>query len=219
MREEILRNLDEQVKPEHTALLIIDPQNDFCATNGAVVKLMGWDAARIQKAIKPLNSFILKARDLGVMRIWTRSLVDPARARSSSRARSFVVDADARGIEFAKQGARGSDWYSELMKPLADEYVVTKYHYDAFADTDLELLLDARGIKTLLLTGFMTNVCVETTARHGYIKGYYVILLSDCTEAGTEEEYRATLYNIKTYFGKVASSAEIIKIWEMSPSP
>ena len=44
MPQKILETLEEQVKPEHTALIIIDPQNDFCATDGAAARLMGWDA-------------------------------------------------------------------------------------------------------------------------------------------------------------------------------
>ena len=69
-------------------------------------------------------------------------------------------------------------------------------------------------IKTLLLTGFITNVCVETCARHAYIKGYYVVVVSDCTDAATEREYESTLFNIKTYFGKVVSSEEIKRTLE-----
>ncbi|MBW2067047.1 MAG: cysteine hydrolase [Deltaproteobacteria bacterium] len=100
-----------------------------------------------------------------------------------------------------------------MTKPLENEHVITKHHYDAFSDTSLDLLLTGRRIKTILLTSFTTNVCVETTARHGYINGYYVIVLSDCTDAPTQHEYEASLFNIKTYFGKVVTSQEIIRLW------
>ena len=146
--------------------------------------------------------------------VWTRSIVDPNKARPSYKARSFMNDAEARNIELVKEGDYGSDWYSEITRPLPNEYVITKFHYDVFEDTDLDLLLSSSGIKTLLLTGFNTNVCVETSARHGYIKGYYIVVVSDCTDAPTQQEYKATLFNIKTYFGKVARSDEIIEIWE-----
>ena len=75
-------------------------------------------------------------------------------------------------------------------------------HINTYENTDLDLLLRSRGIQTLLMTGFITNVCVETAARHGYIKGYYVIVVSDCTEAATESEHKASIYNIATYFGR-----------------
>ncbi len=213
MRQEILGTLEEQIDPKHTALVVIDPQNDFCATDGAAAKLMGTDVTRIQSAIQPLNAFIKMAREAGLMIVWTQSLVDPNKARPSFKARSFMLDAKAKGIEIVREGGEGADWYTEVVKPLPDEYVITKYHYDAFEDTDLALLLGVRGIKTLLMTGFLTNVCVETTARHGYIKGYYIVVISDCTDTATEQEYDATLYNIKKFFGKVATSEEIKKVW------
>ncbi len=198
----------------HTALMIIDPEKDFCATDGAAARLMGSDVSRIQSAIQPLNSFIKMAREAGLMIVWTRSLVDPDKARPSFKARSFMLDAKVKDIEVVREGSDGAEWYSEVVKPLPDEYVITKYHYDAFEDTDLALLLGSREIKTLLMTGFLTNVCVETTARHGYIKGYYIVVVSDCTETATEQEYEATLYNIKKFFGKVATSGEIKKVWD-----
>lgn len=214
MPQEILGTLEEQIDPKHTALVVIDPQNDFCATDGAAARLMGSDVSRIQSAIQPLNSFIKMAREAGLMIVWTRSLVDPDKARPSFKARSFMLDAKVKDIEVVREGSDGAEWYSEVVKPLPDEYVITKYHYDAFEDTDLALLLGSREIKTLLMTGFLTNVCVETTARHGYIKGYYIVVVSDCTETATEQEYEATLYNIKKFFGKVATSGEIKKVWD-----
>lgn len=214
MPQEILGTLEEQIGPKHTALVVIDPQNDFCATDGAAARLMGSDVSRIQSAIQPLNSFIKMAREAGLMIVWTRSLVDPDKARPSFKARSFMLDAKVKDIEVVREGSDGAEWYSEVVKPLPDEYVITKYHYDAFEDTDLALLLGSREIKTLLMTGFLTNVCVETTARHGYIKGYYIVVVSDCTETATEQEYEATLYNIKKFFGKVATSGEIKKVWD-----
>lgn len=214
MPQKILGTLEEQVEPGHTALIIIDPQKDFCASDGAAARLMGWDVSRIQSAVQRLNPFIQKAREARLMIVWTRSLVAADKARPSYKARSLIKDAISRDIAIVKEGSVGADWYSEVTKPLPDEYVVTKWHYDAFEDTNLDLLLSSRGIKTLLVTGFMSNVCVETTSRHGYIKGYYIILVSDCTDAPTQREYESTVFNIKNYFGKVATSAEIAKVWK-----
>ena len=108
---------------------------------------------------------------------------------------------------------KSGDWYPVVGKPLPKEHVVTKWHYDAFEDTDLDLLLRVKGIKNLLFTGFTTNVCVETTARHGCVKGYQVILVSDCADAPTEREHESAVFSFKNYFGKIATSDELFKIW------
>ncbi len=103
-----------------------------------------------------------------------------------------------------------------MIQPRFDEPLITKWQYDAFEDTDLQLLLQSRGIKTLLMTGFTTNVCVETTARHGYIKGYYIVLVSDCTGAPTHAEYESGVFNIRTYFGQAVTSDELRSSWTKS---
>jgi len=145
-----------------------------------------------------------------MMVVWTRSVLAAGKIRPSHRfRRSSTGD-----IPIAREGSDGVNWYSGIVKPLPNEYIITKRHYDAFEDTELELLLQGNGIKTLIFTGFTTNVCVETTARHGYIKGYWIILVSDCTDAFTQREYESAIFNIEKYFGKVATSSEIVEAWE-----
>ncbi len=65
----------------------------------------------------------------------------------------------------------------------------------------------------MVLTGFVTNICVETSARHAYGKGYYVVLVSDCTDTFTQREYESAVYNIGHHFGKAATSSELLEIW------
>ena len=213
MAEKLLRTLAEQVEPKHTALLIIDPQKDFCAPDGALARIFRQDVSRIPDAAKRLNIFIQKARQAGVLVVWVRLVISDDKRRPNAKA----MRGDGDAIMVAREGSDGINWYSEIVQPLPTEHIVTKWSYDAFADTELDLLLSSKGVKTLLFTGFATNVCVETTARDGYIKGYYVVLVSDCTEAYTRQEYESAVFNIKTYFGKVATSSEIIRIWESVP--
>lgn len=211
MQKEILMSVEEQVQPEHAALVVIDPQKDFCASDGAAATKMGSDVSRIQEAVKRLNPLIQRARESGVPVFWTRSANAVGKTRPSHRFRRSPTG----DVLIAEEGTEGADWYSEILKPLEGEHILTKRHYDAFADTELDLLLRNKGVSTLIFTGFTTNVCVETTARHGYIKGYYIVLVSDCTDAPTVKEHESTLFNIQKYFGKVATSAEIVKAWEV----
>ena len=75
-------------------------------------------------------------------------------------------------------------------------------------------MLRSTGIKSLILTGVATNVCVESTARDGFMKDYYIVMVSDCTAAESTAEHEAALHNIRNYFGAVASSDKIMAAWD-----
>ncbi len=100
--------------------------------------------------------------------------------------------------------------------PLPGEFVVRKHRYSAFVSTDLNLTLKSRDIRTLIMTGVSTNVCVESTARDGFMRDYYVVLLKDCTAASSEEDYNGTLRNIARFFGEVTDSSDVLRCWESS---
>ncbi len=209
MMQQVLTSLEEQVQPKHTALIVVDPQKDFCASDGATAAVMGSDVSQIQAAVERLNPFIEKAREAGLELFWTRSGHTREKTSPVHRYRRSPTGE----IIIAKEGSDGADWYKEIIKPLPSEHIITKRHYDAFEATELDHLLRINDIRTLIFTGFTTNVCVETTARHGYAKGYYIILVSDCTGAPTEREHESTLHNINKYFGNVVQSYELVKIW------
>ncbi len=209
MSQKILRTLAEQIEPEHTAVIVIDPQKDYCATDGAMARFQGKDVSRIQEAVKRLNPFIQKARQVGLPVIWVRTISVDDKMRPNQKATHGVGDE----VVVVREDGDGKNWYSEVIKPLSTEHIITKYNFDAFENTELDLLLRSKGIETLLFVGVTTNVCVETSARHAYIKGYYVVLVSDCTDAITQRAYESALFNIEKYFGKVATSSELVKIW------
>jgi ureidoacrylate peracid hydrolase len=91
---------------------------------------------------------------------------------------------------------------------------VTKHRYSAFYNTDLDSILRSNGIRTIVLTGVATNVCVETTAREGFVRDYYVVLVSDGTATYSAQDHEATLRNIDRFFGEVATIADIVSVWK-----
>ena len=210
MSQKILRTLAEQIEPKHTAVIVIDPQKDYCATDGALARILGRDVSRLQEAVKRLNPFIQKTRQVGLPVIWVRTIAVDDKMRPSQKA----IKGEGDEVVIVREDGDGKSWYSEVIKPLSSEHIITKYNYDAFENTELDLLLRSKGIETLLFIGVTANVCVETSARHAFIKGYYVVLVSDCTDSPTRQEYESAVFNIENYFGKVATSNEVIKIWE-----
>ena len=99
---------------------------------------------------------------------------------------------------------------------LPDEVIVTKHRYGAFESSDLDLVLRSRGIRTVIMTGVATNVCVETTARQAFLRDYYVVFTSDCTATYSQAEHDATLHNIDSFFGAVVTADEVRAGWPVA---
>jgi nicotinamidase-related amidase len=210
MAGKLYSSLSEVVDPGHSALVIIDAQHDFCSERGAMAQRFGFDMKEIREAVPRLNELIRACRERGVPVVWVREIFADRKMHPNQKA----LWGAGEDIWLIREDGPGIDWYEGMIEPLADEPVITKWQYDAFADTDFHLLLQSRGIETLIMTGFTTNVCVETTARHGYINGYYIVLAEDCAGAPTPAEHESGVFNIKTYFGHVATGEELVGIWD-----
>jgi ureidoacrylate peracid hydrolase len=109
---------------------------------------------------------------------------------------------------------RPDTWGAEFYRvsPQANDFITTKHRFSGFVGTDLNLVLRARGIETLLMTGVASNVCVETTARDAYNLDYQIILVEDCCGAFSAEEHASTITNISKYFGTVSDSKTLAQI-------
>jgi ureidoacrylate peracid hydrolase len=92
--------------------------------------------------------------------------------------------------------------------------IVTKHRYSAFIGTDLDMLLRARGVKSLLVTGVGTGMCVFHTLSVGFMLDYYMTLVEDCcaTTYGPQAHNEAVAL-IRKHYGRVALSGEIVEIW------
>lgn len=212
---ELLGTLDMKVAPRHTALIVIDMQNDFCASEGLIAK-EGLDVSEAQKMATRLPALIAAAREAGVLVIFVRNvysteqnfylsdtwLEQAARKRAGGYTRSPVC----------APGSWEGDFYGDV-RPQPGDPVVTKHRFSAFYNTDLDTILRANGIRTIVLTGVVTNVCVETTAREGFIRDYYIVIVDDGTAAYLREDHEMTLKNIDRFFGQVTSIAELRTIW------
>jgi ureidoacrylate peracid hydrolase len=214
MPEKVYGSLAEIADPSHSALIIIDVQHDFCSPQGAMAERFGFDMKEINEAVPRLNAFIEECRGAGVLVVWVREIFSDRKMHPNQKALWGAGD----DIWLIREDGPGIDFYEDIIGPQGDEPVITKWSYDAFEDTDLDLLLRSKGIETLLMTGFTTNVCVETTARHGFIKGYYIALVEDCAGAPTPAEHEAGVFNIRTYFGQVTTSDELAGIWTRQPA-
>ncbi|MCX7994905.1 MAG: isochorismatase family protein [candidate division WOR-3 bacterium] len=107
---------------------------------------------------------------------------------------------------------RDNDYY-QLTKKLYSRGspVITKTQYDAFYKTDLNKVLKRNKVKQVVITGVMTNLCCETTARSAFIHGYEVFFVIDGTATQNEMMHRATLINLSYGFAIPILTENIIK--------
>jgi nicotinamidase-related amidase len=173
--------------PKHTAVVLIEYQNDFTSEGGALHGAVG----DVMESTGMLEN--------------TRALVDAARAAGATIVHAPITFAPGygeladhpygilKGVVDSTAFVKG-EWGAEIVDSLApqegDVVVEGKRGLDTFATTNLDFILRARGITTIALGGFLTNCCVESTMRTGYEKGYQVITLSDCVAATSAEEHK-----------------------------
>ena len=99
------------------------------------------------------------------------------------------------------------------MRPQPGDPVVTKHRYNAFHNTDLNTILRANAIRTVVMTGVATDVCVGTTTREAFMHDFYAVMVDDGTATFSQEDHMATLRNFDRYFGEVSTISEISAIW------
>jgi nicotinamidase-related amidase len=202
--------------PDASALLIIDMQRDFLEPGG-FGELLGNDVSQLRSTIEPCKKILAAARNAGITVIHTREghRPDLADAPPSKLARGGldvgIGDQGPMGRVLVR-GEPGHDIIPELA-PLADEPVIDKPGKGAFYETDLDLILQNRGIKTLIVCGVTTEVCVHTTVRQANDRGYECVVLADCVGSYFPEFQRVGLEMIKAQggiFGWVSNSEHAI---------
>jgi nicotinamidase-related amidase len=205
-------------EPESTALLMIDMQRDFVEPGG-FGEMLGNDVSLLRTTIEPCRRVLEAARRAGLTVIHTREGHRPDLTDappSKLRRGGLEVGIGDRGPmgRVLVRGEHGHDIIPELY-PLPGEPVIDKPGKGSFYDTDLDLILKNRGIRTLIVCGVTTEVCVHTTVREANDRGYECAVLSDCVGSYFPEFQRVALEMIKAQggiFGWVSDSAEARRV-------
>jgi len=206
----ILRSLQERCSPEVACLIVVDVQNDFCSPRGAAAQ-RGLDIGAAVETVPRLVRLIEEARRVSLPVVYIKT----THSEWTDSPSWLYRKPDNIDDKTCREGTWGVEFYDGIA-PLAHERVVTKHRYSSFINTDLNTVLKAKGVESVLVTGVTTNVCVETTARDAFMYDYYVTLVSDCSAAYNQALHEATLQNIRQHFGTVATSGEVIRTWRQA---
>lgn len=209
---DVLKSLNERANPKNAALIVVDLQNDFVSPDGSAGK-RGEDVSAAMAIMSPLLRLIDAARRVGLTIVYIRT----THSEWTDTPSWIYRTSQKGGLSTCREGTWGAEFYDGIA-PLPTERVVGKHRYSAFINTDLNTVLKARNIQSVLVCGVATNVCVETTARDAYMFDYYVTMIDDCSAAYEAKLHLGTLDNMRRHFGLVASSNEIIETWRDLPA-
>jgi nicotinamidase-related amidase len=193
-----------RIRQEKCALIVIDMQNDFLKPGGVLC----FDNTPMT-VVPNIKRLIDLCHKLQVPVIYTKTLLKDQYSISPLEVCYQPV--------LLQKGMREGTWGAEIideLTPAPEDQIIIKHRYDAFFNTNLELMLNnIRGlgmVDTVIIAGTVTNVCCESTARAAFMRDYKVVFVSDANGTSDEEAHGATLKNISRFFGRVIDTDALI---------
>lgn len=202
---------------DRTGLVVVDMQNAF-ASPGGMLDLAGIDVRPARDVIANASLVCEAARRARVPVVYLTIGYPPDLSTAGG------VDSPNPQKELAlclmreRPELRGKlltfgTWDFEIvpeLAPLPGDVVIVKSRYSGFHGTSLDSVLRTRGVRNLLMVGIASNVCVESTLRDAYFLEYWPVLIADATmPAGTRQIQEATEFNVRTFFGWVATAEDV----------
>jgi ureidoacrylate peracid hydrolase len=203
--------LDDILAADHCGLVVVDVQNDFVHPDGFTARA-GGDVAPSVSAVRKVNEAIALFQEHGAPTIFLREVV-----RRQTLLDNFLARCGSYEACPAREGTWGCDWYADLTPPRDVDPVVEKPAYDGFNESRLDQTLKHYGVRTCVYAGFASNVCVEATARHGFERGYYSVLLQDASAGDSLEAHDRCVDMWRTFYGPVLPVSDLARIWQAVP--
>jgi nicotinamidase-related amidase len=196
-----------QLDPAKTALVLIEYQNEFTSEGGV---LHGAVSAVMDKTgmLAKTVALVQAARAAGVT-IMHAPITFAAGYGELSRHPYGILKGVVDGNAFVK-GTWGAAIVDDLAPQEGDIVIEGKRGLDTFASTNLDFILRSKGIETVIIGGFLTNCCVESTMRSAYEKGFDVVTLTDCVAATSEAEHENAITYDYPMFSRPTTSEEFI---------
>jgi len=211
----LVPTLSGQLKDQRSALLVIDMQNDFVSRTGLLAR-RGRGPARVREIIPAINRLVGIARRAGKPVVWVQtahSFHEALPNYLSVHLRDLPEEQWRHGELLVGEGSQGAQWHADIVPRLSGELLITKNMYSAFRGTRLSQILDAHGVRTLVLAGCNTNVCIHSTATDAFFEGYYPVLCEDACATSSAELHNAFISTHRAFYGLTGTVREIEAHW------
>lgn len=186
------RHTGVELSPESSAVVVVDMINEFLEPGGLMVLESG------RSLYEPIQTLVDAAHEHGMAVVWLR---DEHPDLSDPEFRKRTVH--------CLEGTWGTQ-IVDALKPGADDVILPKSTYNGFFRTPLDQVLRERGVKTLIVTGVVTNICVRSTCHDAFFLGYEVLVPEDCVSATSDREQASSLYDIDTHYGTVTTLSQVL---------
>lgn len=217
------------IDPQHTAVIVVDMQNDF-GSEGGMFARAGIDISGIKAVVPAIVKVLGAARRAGIAVIYLKmghrpdlSDAGPPDSAHFQRHKRMRVGATVKAPDGSPSRILIRDtWNTDIVAELTPEpgdMTLYKHRYSGFFGTDLDDILKRRSIKTLIFTGCTTSICVESTMRDAMFRDYTCLLLEDCTAEPIGNDlprgnHDASVLVMQILFGWITRSSDLIKALE-----
>jgi nicotinamidase-related amidase len=197
------------IDPKRTALLFVDPYNDFLAEGGKLWPMVAKVATSVGLHDN-LMAVMAAVRAVGVQVVvvphhrWKPNDLDgwdhPSPYMAGGYAQQIFAD-----------GSWGGEWHPDFAPQSGDLVCTEHWNSSGFANTNLDTLLKQKSITRVILVGLIANTCLESTGKYAAELGYHVTLVRDATAAASHEAMRcAHDVNGPTYAHAITTTAELV---------
>lgn len=188
------------IHPSECALIVVDMQEDFVNPGNPMC------VPEAYRQVPRIITLVECCRSVGVPVFFTEHTVSP------DVAADFYQYWPPINNGAIAEGQPGSKLYRKFHPQPGERIISSKHTYDSFAGTDLDYALRNRGVRTLIISGTLTNFCCESTARTGYFLGYHVVFGSDVNATDNALAHEATLRTLRRGFARVLDHHHIIDV-------
>jgi ureidoacrylate peracid hydrolase len=215
-----------QIRPEATAVVVVDMQHDF-ASPGGMFGRAGIDLSGIQAIVEPTAQLPDAARDTGLLVVYLKMGFQPDLRDAGAPSAPIWLKHLPFGVGTEIPAPDGSTsrilvrdtWNTDIVDELSphdEDVVLYKNRYSGFYGTQLDERLRARDIDTLIVVGATTSVCVESTVRDAMFRDYRCLVVEDCTAEPIASDaprtnHEASLLVLELLFAWITGSAAVLE--------